>query len=289
VIVSASYRTDIPTFYGEWFLRRLAAGYCLVRNPYNGEFSRVSLERPGCEGFVFWTKNAATFLPALEEVAGRGFPFVVQYTVNGYPRALEWSVTNAQRSVGLMQEIAARYSPLALVWRYDPVLFSTLTPATFHEENFGRLAEKLRGATDEVVISFAQIYRKTRANLDAAGRIAGFAWDAPGFETKSALAAKLSRLAADCGMRLSICAQREFLQPGVEDAACIDLERLSRLAGYRIRAPRRAHRPACGCWASRDIGAYDTCPHGCVYCYAVQTRARARRVFRQHNPEAESL
>lgn len=27
-----------------------------------------------------------------------------------------------------------------------------------------------------------------------------------------------------------------------------------------------------GAWFRKHLGAYDTCPHGCVYCYAVQNR-----------------
>ncbi len=33
MIISASYKTDIPTFYGEWFMNRLQAGYCKMVNP----------------------------------------------------------------------------------------------------------------------------------------------------------------------------------------------------------------------------------------------------------------
>ena len=36
MIVSASYRTDIPAFYGDWFRRRLAEGAVRVANPYGG-------------------------------------------------------------------------------------------------------------------------------------------------------------------------------------------------------------------------------------------------------------
>ena len=43
------------------------------------------------------------------------------------------------------------------------------------------------------------------------------------------------------------------------------------------------------CFASRDIGEYDTCPHGCVYCYAVQNRSLAQARYRQHDPESEFL
>ncbi|HIJ38543.1 MAG TPA: DUF1848 family protein, partial [Rhodospirillaceae bacterium] len=44
MIVSASYRTDIPAFYSRWFINRFQAGYCMVANPYGGPPSRVSLQ-----------------------------------------------------------------------------------------------------------------------------------------------------------------------------------------------------------------------------------------------------
>ena len=37
------------------------------------------------------------------------------------------------------------------------------------------------------------------------------------------------------------------------------------------------------------IGEYDTCPHGCVYCYAVQNQELAKRRFRAHDPTSEYL
>lgn len=289
MIVSASYRTDIPAFYPEWFLRRLAAGYCLVHNPYGGADYRVSLAREDCGGFVFWTKNAGPFLTALREVAARRQPFVVQYTVNGYPRELEWAVTDWRKAVEHVRHMHGEYGPRVVVWRYDTILDTSLTPREFHLSNFERLARAMEGLTDECVISFAQIYRKTRANLEAAARLFHFEWRDPDEEAKRGLAGALSAIAAAHGMRLSVCAQRAFLQPGVDDAACIDAERLSDVAGYRIRAPRKGNRPECGCHASRDIGAYDTCPHGCVYCYAVRNRAVARRLYREHDPDCEYL
>ena len=42
MIISASYKTDIPTFYGEWFMNRLRSGYCKVVNAYNKRISRVA-------------------------------------------------------------------------------------------------------------------------------------------------------------------------------------------------------------------------------------------------------
>jgi hypothetical protein len=65
MIISASYKTDIPTFYGEWFKNRLDAGYCRMVNPYNRRAHRVSLERDAVDGFVFLTKNLGPFLDKL--------------------------------------------------------------------------------------------------------------------------------------------------------------------------------------------------------------------------------
>ena len=35
MILSVSRRTDIPAFFGEWFLNRLKDGFVCVRNPFN--------------------------------------------------------------------------------------------------------------------------------------------------------------------------------------------------------------------------------------------------------------
>lgn len=289
MIVSASYRTDIPAFYGRWFLNRLAAGYCLVHSPYGGAPYRVSLRPEDVDGFVFWTKNLGPFWPALAELRRRGLPFIVQYSVTGYPRQLEGAVVAAARSVEHLRRLAGDCGPRVPVWRYDPIVTTTLTPADFHRRTFERLATALEGVVDEVVISFAQIYQKTRRNLDAAARRAGFGWADPPADAKRVLLADLAAMAAARGMRLSLCGQRQLLGEGVADARCVDAVRLSDVAGRDLTAGARGHRPACGCFASRDIGAYDTCPHGCIYCYAVQTPARARAGWRAHDPAGEFL
>ncbi|MEK6814682.1 MAG: DUF1848 domain-containing protein [Nitrospirota bacterium] len=289
MIVSASYRTDIPAFYGEWFMNRLQAGFCMTVNPYGGQVSRVDLTRDAVGGFVFWTRNIGPFWDRLAEVRRMGFPFVVSYTITGYPRALEASVVDPRRSIDLMKSLRDAYGPKAVVWRYDTIVFSSLTPADFHRRNFEVLARALEGATDEAIVSFAQIYKKTRRNMDAAARKFGFVWEDPVDDIKLALASDLVRIATGCGMRLSVCGQRQYLVPGAFDARCIDADRLSIVSGRPVSSAAKGHRPECGCFASRDIGEYDTCPHGCVYCYAVQTPALARRRHRQHDPNGEFL
>lgn len=289
VIISASYKTDIPAFYGEWFLGRLRAGHCRMTNPWGGQVYRVALDRDAVEGFVFWTRNAAPFMAGLAEVRRLGYPFVLQVTLTGYPRALERSAPEPERVVEQMRRLAGEYGPRAVVWRYDPILVSTLTPPDFHLANFARLSRALEGASDEVVVSFAHIYRKTRRNLSDAARRHGFAWADPDDDAKRSLVARLAEAAGAAGMNLTVCAQAAYTAPPARPARCIDAARLSDVAARPIRAAVRGNRPDCLCHASRDIGAYDTCPLGCVYCYAVQSHRAARRGHRHHDPSDDML
>ncbi len=289
MIVSASYKTDIPAFYGAWFMNRLAAGFCRVVNPWGGQRHEVRLDPGAVDGFVFWTRNAAPFRGPLAELRRLGFPFVVQYTLTGYPRALESAVQGPATATETMRRLADDYGADAMAWRYDPILASSLTPPDFHLGNFERLARSLEGAVDEVVISFAHIYRKTRRNLMTAAKASGFDWHDPAAAEKRALTATLAEIARARGMALTVCAQNDYLEGLAKAARCVDAARLSRVAGRPISAPEKGNRPDCRCHESRDIGAYDSCPHGCVYCYAVASRRRALARFKGHDPGAEFL
>lgn len=293
MIISASYRTDIPAFYGQWFLARFRAGHAKVRNPYGGQVSTVPL-RAGVDGFVFWTRNATNFRDSLREVRAAGIPFVVTYTVTDYPRALENSVIGAAKAVADIRSLAGEFGRHSVVWRYDPVVFTSLTPAAFHLDTFARLAGELEGHVDEAVLSFATIYKKTARNMDGAGQSHGFTWEDPPAEDKRRLAATLGDLARERGMGLTICSQETYTVSGTKPAACIDARRLEDVArGWglpsTIKAKQKGNRPGCLCHESRDIGEYDTCPHGCAYCYAVASPSIAKRRHRQHDPAGEFL
>jgi hypothetical protein len=289
MIISASYKTDIPAFYGTWFMNRLQAGCCKMVNPYSQQVIRVSLLPSEVNGLVFWTKNIGPFLPHLRTIRDGGFPFVVQYGINGYPRALECSVVHARQSVEHLRRISGDFGPRVGVWRYDPIVISSLTPVDFHRRNFEGLCRELRGVTDEVVISFVHSYRKTCRHMNQAAHTHGFQWDDPDNEVKRQLAGQLVAMARAYGMQLSVCSQGAYLVPGAANAHCIDAVRLGDIAGRPVSGVLRGGRKECGCYASRDIGEYDTCPHGCTYCYAVRDRELARQRFQAHDPTSEFL
>ena len=213
----------------------------------------------------------------------------MQFTLTGYPRALESSVIPIVEAVAQLRELRRRFGPRAAVWRYDPIVFGAGMDPVAHATGFAALAEALAGSVDEVVLSVMTPYRKSRRNLDRAGHRHGFAWYDPPIEEKRALLARLAEIAAEHGLAPALCSQPELLFPGLGEARCIDAERLSDVAQRPIAAKESGNRLGCRCALSRDIGAYDTCPHGCVYCYAVADRDRAVANFRKHDPDAAML
>ncbi len=295
MIISASYKTDIPTFYGEWFMERLNAHYCKMVNPYNRQILRVSLAPEEVDGFVFWTKNIGPFLKYLPVIRQRGYAFIVQHTINNYPRQLELKVVDEVQTMEHMRTLSGEYGPDVAVWRYDPIVLSSLTPLDWHRHNFEHLARSLDGTTNEVVVSFAQIYKKTRRNMDQAAAEHDFQWNEHESITCEAVrefVSDLAQIAQGHGMQVRVCSQHALLVPGLVDAArCIDAGRLERVSSRPIQQKirQKGNRQECQCFASRDIGAYDTCPHGCVYCYAVDNRAVALDRYKAHDPTSEFL
>ena len=114
MIISASYKTDIPTFYGDWFINRLRGGYCKTLNPYNRQILRVSLRPEDVDGFVFWTKNVGPFLGHLSEVHRLGFPFLQMRRVVGFligQRCLVKSFVDSVALVDVWGDAVAGHRP----------------------------------------------------------------------------------------------------------------------------------------------------------------------------------
>lgn len=249
MIISASYKTDIPAFYGDWFLNRLNAGFCRMVNPYNKkQHYKVSLAQSDIDGFVFWTKNITPFLPVLATIQERNYPFIVQYTINNYLRELENRVVDAKQSIKNMHLLSKTYGEKIAIWRYDTIILSTLTDMDFHKQNFLSLAQTLEGSTDEVVLSFVQLYKKTLRNINLAATNNNFSWYEPNAELKKELAQELAEISSQHGITLSICSQLEFIVGKSIESRCVDADRLSVISGKNISAKLQGNRPQCGCF-----------------------------------------
>jgi hypothetical protein len=368
-ILSASRRTDIPAFYGEWFRNRLRAGWCETRNPFSGQVYRVSLLPRDVLGWVFWSRNYEPFLGALRELHDSGQRFICHFTITNFPRVLEPRVPPLDAAVETARRLAAAFGPDVVQWRYDPIPLTQLTPPEWHEGNFAVLAGRLEGSARRCVFSFPTMYRKTVRNLEAlVVRSAGFSpspqegetvrvWSQKAgdftLEDLSGLARRLAAIAASHGMRMQTCCNDRWIAPehNIAKAHCADWPLLRSLgAGGHLgdagREPRGAAEPCgavepcgtvepcgvskpfgmpephgaaeprdavetrgmpdlfgegvfevrlhptrreCGCYKSIDIGCYETCGHGCAYCYAVDDPARAQANLARHQAQAPGL
>jgi hypothetical protein len=285
MIVSASRRTDIPAFYSPWFIRRLQEGYALVRNPVN---SRLVYHVPVSAGttrcIVFWTKNPAPLAARLGELEDFGIPFYFLFTVTGYGPELERNLPDKKEILTTFLSLAARLGPERVVWRYDPILFTPdYTPAA-HLHLFAELSRELAGSTRTCIISFLTMYNKCRRNL------ASFELIDVSQEEKTELLRSLKELASARGIELVSCASDEMVDLGVPAGKCIDDRLISRITGQELRGAKdRSQRGSCRCVESVDIGAYDTCVHRCLYCYANSNYQSALRHRRLHDPRSPLL
>jgi hypothetical protein len=293
MIISASRRTDIPALYAGWFMNRIRAGSCTVPNPFNPhQVAQVSLRPEDVDAIVFWTRYPRPMLPHLAELDRRGYRYYFQVTLLDYPRAIDPAVPPFEVALSAFRDLAGRVGPERVIWRYDPIVFSTLTDATYHRRAFERLAGVLQGLTRRCVVSLADPYRKTARRvraLAAQGVTVDCAVpEGPGLE---ALLTSLVRVAGDNGIDVVSCAE-EFDLPryGIRPGKCIDDDLIRRLFGIEVDARKDpAQRAACGCVVSKDIGMYDSCTFGCAYCYATSDVVRARQNHARHDPAGSSL
>lgn len=283
MILSVSRRTDIPACYPEWFMKRLRAGFVMVRNPMNPhQVSHVRLTPETVDCIVFWTKNPSPMLPYLPEIRRMGYPFLFQVTLNAYGRETEASLPALQERIAAMRTLSAQ---CPVVWRYDPILLSDVYTVDWHINRFARLAAALYGCTDRCVISFIDVYDKIRARLRNIG--ARSCTEAE----MHRLAAAFAEIAAQHELRLQTCAEKiDLAAYDIEHGACISPELIGRLLGRPVAVRRDTNqREACGCMPSVDVGAYNTCRNGCAYCYANHSPEIVARNAAAHSADSPLL
>lgn len=284
-VISASRRTDIPAFYSDWLLHRLAAGYCDVLHPYTKKWFRVSLRPEDVGAIAFWSKNYAPLLPELDRVEKTTKNLFFHFTITANPD-LELRTPDHRDAVRDYLHIAKRYSPEHVIWRFDPLCITDKLSYEMHEERFATIAGLLKGQATSCIISFAHPYRKMMHNLK---KYTSHTVVPVSMEEQKINAARLARRAATYGIRLLACCTEHLLSDQVGKARCIDGPKLSLLFGTALDKRAAASRKGCGCTKSIDIGAYDTCGHGCVYCYANRDQEQASRAPAAIDPAGPAL
>ncbi len=291
-IISASRRTDIPFFFPEWFMERIRAGFFHRLNPFNArQVRRVSLLPADVNAIVFWTKNPRPLLAYLPELDSRGYCYYFQYTLNPYDGRFEPNLAPLEERIETFRRLSRQIGASRVVWRYDPIILSNVTPPEFHVENIDRIAAALYGFTGRIMVSFFDPYPKLKGRLRELERRHGIAIrDTTGGDELRFLG-ELARIAALNGMEIFSCAEeRDFSAMGIGHGSCVDGELIATLSGSAVRFARdRRQRKACGCAESIDMGMYDTCRSGCVYCYANRSEKCVEITLAKHDRRSASI
>jgi DNA repair photolyase len=275
MIISASRRTDIPAFYGAWFLERIRAGRVMVKNPFNPNQKKlVSLRPEEVEVIVFWTRNANPLLPYLHELDERGYRYMFLYTITGYGPPLETRSPSLEKALETFRRLSAALGPERVFWRFDPILVVEGNGVQDITSRFARIASSLQNHTSRVIVSFLDFYGKVVKNLQQLENTFGMKVIDLSEQTEkvAAIATSLASLARENRMQIQSCAEKFDLESyGITAGSCIDAESLNRTFGLALKAGKdKSQRAQCRCTVSQDIGTYGTCRHGCVYCYATQ-------------------
>lgn len=291
-IVSVSRRTDIPAFFGDWFIKQIDKGSTTVYHPYKHEKIMVSLKPQDVAAFVFWSKDYRPFWNYLEVLDRRGYSFVFHYTITGLPSIFEPKVPSAAESCQTLKLISQRFSPLHITWRYDPIILTDITPPDYHIDKFRALCRHLEGYTKRCYISFVNLYPKVLRSLKRYKNYFSII-DLPALD-KIQLAENLATIANNHGISMYSCCDKDLVKGGITKGRCVDVQLLYELFGINMNDYElKPSRTYCGCYESIDIGAYNTCKHGCLYCYAntppSKTRSNNKQPKKQRNKHFKQL
>lgn len=286
MIISASRRTDIPAFYSDWFINRLKEGFVYVKNPMNHkQISSVPLNPEVVDCIVFWTKNARPMLEHLDRIDAMGYRYYFLYTLTPYDTEMEKFLPNKDEIIEAFQMLSKKIGKHRVIWRYDPVIINERLTVDYHLHTFENLARSLSGFTKRCIFSYVDMYPKVRRK---AGKLVPAEVD---HDDMHKIARGFSDIAESNNLLLQTCCEEiDLRQYGIAPGACIDREVAEAIAGYNIKAKKdRNQRQHCRCVESIDIGAYDCCPHGCVYCYAVSSENAVKSNLPRHDPQSPLL
>lgn len=285
-VLSASRRTDIPAFYLDWFLEGIQRGHFEVRGPYRRQPRRVPASVAAVHTIVFWSKDFGPFLRRRvgERLQRQGFHLFFNFTVNSRDRVLEPRVPALGERLHQLAELARRFSPAAIHWRFDPICHYRTTDGRTHHNrgDFERIADAAAAAgIRRCITSFVDLYPKVRRRAE---RI-GIRFEDPPLAEKAAILEDMAKALHSRNIGLETCCEAEVLahltvDTNIRAGACIPSDRLMALFGGRLSLRRdsgQRRQAGCRCRESVDIGSYDLhpCRHNCLFCYARPTGAAA--------------
>lgn len=214
------------------------------------------------------------------------YTYYFQFTLTPYGEDAEPCLPSKRRVIipGFI-ELSNKIGADRVIWRYDPILLSPRYTVQNHIRYFEVLAKILRGFTKKCIISFVDMYKNTTSNVKYLGL------ETMKIEDMIRIAKAFSEIAGINDMELCTCSESiDLSQYGISHAHCIDKDLFERLLACKLKLDKDPNqRKECGCVASVDIGAYNSCKNMCRYCYANYRADIVNQNYNLHNPKSPML
>lgn len=270
MVLFISGRTDILTYYSNWLIKRIKAGYVDTRNPYNPNLvSRINFSN--VDIVVFCTKNPHPFIKYLDEAQKllNNVPFIFHVTMTPYNDDIEPIIGKIKKDViEDIKYLSTRYGKDRIFVRYDPIFKSKRYTIDYHIKAFNKLVTSLNGYVGNIVISFIDLYKNVLHNK----RILKL--EEINDDDLNKLASEFGKIAKENNINIFTCGEKmKLLEYGFIKGACLSKSYATSLMnelGKSVKFKKQSNRKNsyCECVEMVDIGAYNCCLSKCKYCYA---------------------
>jgi len=282
MIINTGCTTDMPAYFNQWFFQRIREGYVHVRNPYyQNQVVKYKLTPNVVDCLAFCTKNPAPMLPRIHELDAFGqFWFV---TITPYGKEIEPQVPPKEKVIDDFKKLSIIVGAEKMGWRYDPIFITSKYTLDSHIENFEKMASTLSGYTHDCVTSFIDLYEKTKRNFSGVKEVTK--------EERAIIAKEFVRIGKRYDIQIKSCVEGQDLSKyGVDCSGCMTKPVIERAISNNLKVPhKKSPRDSCNCLLGNDIGAYNTCGHGCIYCYANTNQQSVRINIKRHNQNSPFL
>ncbi len=283
MFIHTGIKTDIPAFYSDWLINRLREGEVYVRNPlYNYNIYKYILNPSVVDCIIFGTKNPEPMLKYLAELAYWGYDTYWFITITGYDTDIEENVPSYIEVIENFKKLSNIVGKDRVVWRYDPILFNNKYTQDFHKQTFEFICKELKEYTNKCIFSFLTYYRQLE-NINGLRMVME--------SEKLGILPVISQIAHDNNIILQTCGNKDnYSQYGIRTSGCVVKEDLEAILGDKLKGLKKGNlRDGCNCIKTIDIGEYNTCLHGCKYCYATTDHKKAIENYKKHNSLSKIL
>lgn len=277
MILNVSGRTDIVAYYSDWLFQRIKEGYVYVRNPYYPtQITKYLINNDVVDAIIFCTKNPHPILSHLDEL--KSYPSFFYVTITPYDQSIEPFVPYYHQVIQDVKQLSMKMGTQSIGIRYDPIFLNEQYTIEKHIFYFEDILSRLQGYSHCCVLSFIDLYQKTRRNFPGIREVP--------FKEQQTIINAFSKIAKKYHFQLQMCAEPyDFSEYGILHQSCLNLQLLKNITGYDFVAPSsQPLRKHCHCYPSRDIGEYNTCKHGCLYCYANEDKKIVQDNYHRHDP-----